>query len=448
MRLALGLAACLPLWTACQTGPRRAERLVSLALGGGESYQILRDLCTTAPHRLSGSPGAERAVEWGLETMRRMGLENVRREEVMVPRWVRGDVAKLSLPGSSEEFQITALGGSVGTPAAGVAGEVVMVRSFEELKQLGDKVLGKIVFFNRPMNPRLLNTFAAYGSAVNQRSSGPIHTARAGGIAAIVRSMTTIINDYPHTGATNYQDGLPEVPAVAISTKGAERLASLLEQGPVTLKLQLSCRTLPDVPSANVVGEIVGRKPEEIVLIGGHLDAWDIGQGAHDDGAGIAHCLEAMRLIKAAGLHPKRTIRCVLYMNEENGVRGARGYVDRHLVELERGSHYAAIESDRGGLGPRGFDTSARDEQLAELQRLVEPLRKYNMGAMIKGRDGGVDIGFLRPHCKLLFGLVPLSQHYFDYHHSDLDRVEAVNESDLALGAAAMAYLASMLADE
>lgn len=323
-----------------------------------------------------------------------------------------------------------------------------MVRSFEQLTRLGDKARGKMVFFNRPMNPALLNTFAAYGGAVNQRSLGPISTARAGGIAAIVRSMTTVINDYPHTGATRYQDGVLKVPAVAISTKGAERLASLLRQGPVTLNLQLSCKKLPDVVSANVVGEIVGVNPQEIVLIGGHLDAWDIGQGAHDDGAGIAHCLEAMRLIQVAGLRPKRTIRCVLYMNEENGVRGARGYVTRHKQDLERGTHYAAIESDRGGFRPRGFDSTAGHERLAELQRMVEPLRSYHMGAMIKGRHGGVDISFLRPYCKLLFGLLTSSQRYFDFHHSDLDRVEAVNERELALGAAALAYLASVLADE
>jgi len=476
VRLVFGLAACLVLWTACRTGdprsshsaipPRlgpklylrggaehdelnaRADRLVSMALANGQAYEILEDLCTTAPHRLAGSPGAERAVEWGYDTMRRLGLRNVRREAVMVPRWVRGDIEKLSLVGTAEEFKITALGGSIGTPAAGLAGEVVMVRSFEQLKQLGDKARGKIVFFNRLMNPALLNTFAAYGGAVDQRSRGPIHAARAGGIAAIVRSMTTLINDYPHTGATRYEAGLPKVPAVAISTKGAERLAALLQEGTVSLNLQLSCRTLPDVASANVVGEIVGMKPNEIVLIGGHLDAWDIGQGAHDDGAGIAHCLEAMRLIQVSGLCPKRTIRCVLYMNEENGVRGARAYVQRHKQDLERGTHYAAIESDRGGFRPRGFDSSARDERLAELQRVVEPLRSYHMGAMIKGRHGGVDISFLRPYCRLLFGLVPSSQRYFDFHHSDLDRMEAVNERELALGAAALAYLASVLADE
>jgi hypothetical protein len=216
----------------------------------------------------------------------------------------------------------------------------------------------------------------------------------------------------------------------------------------VKLNLKLACKTLPDVPSANVVGEIVGTEPEEIVVIGGHLDAWDLGQGAHDDGAGIAHCLEAMRLIQAAGIRPKRTIRCVLYMNEENGVRGARGYAERHQRELMRGTHYAAIESDRGGFRPRGFDSTARDERLAELQRAVEPLRAYHMGAMVKGGGGGVDISFLRPHCKLLFGLIPSTQRYFDFHHSDLDTVTAVNERELALGAAAMAYLASVLADE
>ncbi len=482
MRLACGLAACLvlALWTACRSGdpgPRlgpeldlgtgagreelavRAERLVSMSLVNGQAYEILEDLCATAPHRLAGSPGADRAVQWGYDTMLRMGLANVRREPITVPRWVRGDTEKLvrvdaagrsgtGTNGGAEEFRVTALGGSIGTPSTGITGEVLMVRSFDQLRQLGDRALGKIIFFNRPMNPALLNTFSAYGKAVNQRSLGAIQAGRVGGVAAIVRSMTTLINDYPHTGATSYREEVPKVPAVAISTKGADRLAALLEQGPVTVNLKLSCRTLPDVPSANVVGEIVGREPDQIVLIGGHLDAWDIGQGAHDDGSGIAHCLEAMRLIQAAGIRPKRTIRCVLYMNEENGVRGARGYAERHKQDLKSGSHYAAIESDRGGLQPRGFDTSARDQRLEELQQFVEPLRRYHMGAMIKGSTGGVDISLLEPHCKLLFGLVPSSQRYFDYHHSDLDRIEAVNERELALGAAAVAYLASVLADE
>ncbi len=433
---------------------QRARRLVSLALLNGQAYRILADLCATAPHRLAGSPGTERAVEWGCRTMRRLGLQNIRREMVMVPRWVRGDVERLTLVeatgtnDNAEEFKITALGGSIPTPEAGVIGTVVMVRSFAQLRELGYAAAGKIIFFNRPMNPALMNTFAAYSGAVDQRSSGAIHAARAGAVAVIVRSMTTLINDYPHTGATHYQDGERKVPAAAISTKGAERLQRLLRNGPVKLNLKLSCKTLPDTLSANVVGEIVGEASKEIVLIAGHLDAWDIGQGAHDDGAGIAHCLEAMRLIREAGIRPRRTIRCVLYMNEENGVRGAKGYVERHRADLQRGTHYAAIESDRGGFAPRGFDSTARDGRLRQLQHLVEPLRAFHMGAMIKGGGGGVDIGRLRPYCKLLFGLVPGSQRYFDFHHSDLDVIESVHPRELALGAAAVAYLASVLADE
>jgi hypothetical protein len=378
--------------------------------------------------------------------MQRLGLTNIRLEKCMVPRWVRGATEELTTPDGATRWPIAALGGSIGTANEGIEAEVVMVRSFEQVQQMGEGARGKIVFFNRPMNPALLNTFVAYGGAVNQRSNGAIVAGAAGGVAAIVRSMTTLINDSPHTGATGYQDGVPPVPAVAISTRGAEQLAAKLRQGPVRLRLRLSCRTEPDVESANVVGDFAGsERPDEIVLIGAHLDCWDLGQGAHDDGAGVAHCLAAVDLLRRCDVRPRRTIRVVLYMNEENGVRGAKAYVAAHAAELSL--HIAAIESDRGGLDPRGFTTSARGARLAQLKRLVEPLRSRNMGAVIEG-GGGVDISFLGPSGTELFGLLPSSQRYFDYHHSELDTIDAVNARELSLGAAAMAYLASVLADE
>ncbi len=348
--------------------------------------------------------------------------------------------------GDGEAFNILTLGGSVATPVQGLSGEVLMVRNFQQLEALGDEAKGKIIFFNRPMPRAFLNTFMAYGDAVPQRSNGPIEAARVGGIAAIVRSMTTSLDDFPHTGMTHYSADVPAVPAAAISTMGAERLAKLLKEGPVRLRLLLSCETLPDKESANVVGDLPGTsKAEEIVLIGAHLDGWDIGQAAHDDGCGVIHCLEAVRLIQAAGIKPKRTIRVVLYMNEENGVRGGPAYVEDHLAEMHL--HHAAIESDRGGLDPRGFTTTARGEAKVAYQRKLDHLRPMDMGVLLPGH-GGVDITFLEPHGVTLFGLFPSSQRYFDFHHSDRDRVEEVNERELALGCAAMAYLTSILAEE
>lgn len=424
----------------------RADRLVRLALEEGQAYGILRRLVETAPHRLAGSSGAERAVEWGVEEMQRLGLERVRRETCMVPRWIRGPLERLTTTDGEQQFAITALGGSIGTAEGGITGEVLMVRRVEDLATLGEAAQGKIVFFNRPMNPALLNTFAAYGGAVDQRSSGPIEAAKAGAVAVIVRSMTTLINDYPHTGATNYHDDVTKIPAAAISTAGAERLATMLGSGAVRLRLELSCRTEPDVESANVVGDLRGTdRADEIVLIGGHLDCWDLGQGAHDDGAGIAHCLAAIDLIQRAGLRPRRTIRVVLYMNEENGIRGAKAYVEQHRHELDK--HRYAIESDRGGLDPRGFTSSARGARLEAVKSLADPLRPHGMGVVIPG-GGGVDISFLGKTGTELYGLMPSSQRYFDFHHSDLDRIEAVNSRELELGAAAMAYMASVLADE
>src|SRR5262249_4319623 len=249
-------------------------------------------------------------------------------------------------------LRVTALGGSIGTGADGIEAEVVMVRTFEELHELADAARGKIVFFNRPMPRALRATFQAYGQAVPQRHSRAVEAAKGGGVAALVRSVTTAIDGFPHTGAMEYQEGVPPVPAAAIATADADALAAMLSAGPVRVRLLLGCETRPDVASANVVGELPGRElPAEIVLIGAHLEAWALGQGAHDDGAGCAHVFEAMRLLQACGIRSKRSIRAVLFMNEENGLRGGRGYAAAHADEV----HVAAIETDSGGATPQGF---------------------------------------------------------------------------------------------
>jgi hypothetical protein len=429
----------------------RAAQLLDLALQDGQAYAMLRELTRVAPGRLSGTAAAERAVEWAEDTMRRIGLVRVRREPILVPRWVRGETEELVVLGEgeaadAEPLAVLALGGSVATPPEGVEGELLVVRSFEALRALGERAAGKVVLFNRPMPRALLNTFRAYSDAVPQRTSGAVEAAKVGAVAALVRSMTTRLDDVPHTGSLRYQEGVPPVPAAAVSTAAAERLAALAAAGgAVRVRLRLSCQSLEDAPSANVVGEIRGSAlPDEIVVVGAHLDSWDVGEGAHDDGAGCAHVLEAMRLILAAGIQPRRTVRAVLFMNEENGLRGGLGYAERHRDELER--HFAAIETDAGGFEPKGFQTSLGEAPRAVLARLLEPLRAHGMGALVPG-GGGADIGPMGPAGVALFGMAVASHRYFDYHHSVKDCLEAVNERELALGAAAIAYLAACLAE-
>ena len=425
-----------------------AQRIVKEALGSNTSMNNLTDLCTKVGNRISGSPQAAKAVEWAKQKMEEYGFDNVHTESVMVPHWVRGPVEEgyLLLPsGKKEKLKITTLGGSIGTTAEGITAEVIEVKSFDELSKLGDKAKGKIVFFNRPMDRTLLNTFAAYGGAVDQRGGGAIMAARAGGVAALVRSMTTRIDDFPHTGGMGYVDSVKQVPGVAISTLGAEKLSKLLATGAkVRIELKLSAQTLPDVESANVVGELRGtEKPEEVIVVGGHLDSWDIGQGAQDDGAGCIQSIEALRILKKLGLHPKRTIRAVMFMNEENGLRGGIGYAAK---DRPGEKHIAALESDEGGFMPRGFgigDTAAYKRMSPWAPLLA------SVGAdRIELGGGAADISPLAQKGVPLIALSVDTHRYFDSHHSDNDNLGAVNERELALGAAAMAILTYVLAQE
>jgi len=425
-----------------------ARQIVKEALGSNRAYEMLRDLCTTTGHRLSGSPGAAKAVEWTKKKMEELGFDSVWLEPLMVPRWVRGPVEEgyIFFPsGKREELAITALGGSIGTPRQGITAEVVEVKSFGELQKLGEKAKGKIIFFNRPMDRSLVNTFAAYGGAVDQRWAGAMEAAKAGGIAALVRSMTTLLDDKPHTGSMGYVDSIKKVPSAAVSTKGAEHLSALLARGiPVKVRMVLSAQTLPDVESANVLGELRGtEKPEEVIVIGGHLDSWDKGQGAHDDGAGCIEAIEALRLLKTLGLKARRTIRAVMFMNEENGSRGGIAYAEK---DRPGEKHVAAIESDEGGFTPHGFGVSDSVAH-AKLQRWA-PIFKFMDANRIELGGGGADIGPLARKGVPLMSLVVDTHRYFDFHHSDNDTYEAVNERELALGAAAMAIFSFIIAEE
>jgi carboxypeptidase Q len=409
------------------------------------AYEMLSELTAIGP-RLSGSENYEKAVKWGKAKMISLGFENVRLNPAKIPHWVRGRMEfaeATSANGKKLLLTICALGGSIPTPPNGITAEVVEIHSFDELKKSGI-AKGKIVFFNRPMDPAHLNTFEAYGDASEQRTKGPSEAARAGAVAAIVRSLTLARDDTPHTGGTSYEDGLPKIPAAAVSTNDAEALSKLLKNGsPVRVTLKLDCHQLPDVASASVIGEIRGSQfPDEIVLVGGHLDSWDLGTGAHDDGAGCAHTLEALSIIKRLGLKPKRTIRAVLFANEENGLRGGRAYAD---TETKAGKHIACIETDAGGFAPRGFTVADR-ATLAKIQKWSELLSIAGAGEITSGHPGA-DLIYLAKMGIPAIGFRPDSQRYFDYHHSVKDTLDKVHPRELELGAVAISILSYTISE-
>jgi len=426
------------------------QRMMKAGMESYAAHHMLTELCTTIGPRLSGSANAEKGVQWAKRKMEELGFDRVWLEPVMVPHWVRGPVEEASIVASTSgkniPLTVCALGGSIATPREGITAEVVEVRSFEELRALGDKSKGKIVFFNRPMERERFSTGEAYGRAVNQRGQGAMEAAKVGGVAALIRSMTTRLDDVPHTGMMVYSDTIPKVPTAAVSTVGADLLSEMLKKNPdLRLRLRLSCETLPDVESANVIGEIVGsERPDEVIVVGGHFDSWDKGQGAHDDGAGVMQSVEVLRLMKAIGLQPKRTIRAVLFMNEENGARGGRVYATKERPGV---THIAAIESDAGGFTPLGFGVTADSETFSSIARWSPVLDAIDAGRITRG-GGGVDVGPLREQGAITIGLRVTGQRYFDYHHSDSDTIDKVNERELELGAIAMAMLSYILSEE
>lgn len=414
------------------------------ALTKGKSYVWLEHLCNKIGSRLSGSANAEKAVQYTYEQLRLLELDSVYLQEILVPKWERGapEEAYYKAGNKKVKVPICALGMSVATPKNGLTAQVVEVQSIEELEKRGAALKGKIVFFNRPMNPEFVETFRAYGACVDQRSSGAREAAKYGAVGVIVRSMTLHADDFPHTGQTGYGD-LREnqrIPAAAISTNAADRLSLELKLNPnLEFFFKQSCKQYPDVLSANVVGEIRGTVyPDEIIVVGGHLDSWDLGTGAHDDGAGCVQSIEVLHLLKKIGYKPQRTIRAVMFMNEENGVRGGLAY---EKYSNQRGeNHIFALESDLGGFSPRGFSFVCDDanfEQIRSWQSLFEP---YLIHRFVKGFSG-VDIGPLKSEKIVKAGLQPDSQRYFDHHHAANDTFEHVHKRELELGAAAMTSL-------
>jgi hypothetical protein len=379
--------------------------------------------------------------------MKSLGFANVRAEPVMVPHWKRGEESGELLRGELPPLPLflTALGGSVATPNGGVEAEVVEAESLEGIAALGEKAKGKIVLAWK--KTRRARDGAGYGETVPIRSRGPSAAARVGAVGLLIRSVSTAETRLPHTGVTIYEDGAPKIPAAALATPDADHLHRLLASGAkVRVRFRLTCETLPDAPSANVVGEVPGREhPEEVVVVGGHLDSWDLGQGAVDDGAGCAIALDAARLVAAGKRRPARTVRVVLFANEENGTRGGEGYAAAHAADM--GRHAGAIEADSGAGRAFGFTWNAGPEAEPALKEVAAILAKIGSGETRKRGDGGVDIGPMRKFGVPLFGVFQDASGYFDIHHSADDTFDKVDRDDLQNATAAMAALAYALAD-
>lgn len=432
-----------------------AAKILTHCDRGTDGYRKLSHLCDDIGPRLSGSEELEKAIAWAQEELRRDGLEAVRAEKVMVPRWVRGKESIELLTPRRVELPMLGLGGSVGTPAEGIEAEVICVRNEIELKRIAEatpeKVAGKIVLFNFPMPPYDPVRGSGYGGAVRFRSVGARWAAGYGAVASLIRSCTARSLRSPHTGALDYGDVKKQIPAAALSIEDAEMIARLQERGiPVRLRLRMEARDEGLVPSANVVAELRGReRPEEIVLIGGHLDSWDVGQGALDDGGGSVTCMEVLNVLRKLDLRPRRTIRVVLFTNEENGLAGGRQYAEDHKDELH--NHVAAIEHDSGVFQPQGFGVSLLEEErtnkaverLAEIMKLLEPIGPMKA---TKG-GGGADISPMRPAGVPMLGGDVDGATYFDYHHTHADTIDKIDPKLLDKNVAAMAVTAYVLAE-
>lgn len=429
-----------------QTDEAVLKRIYTTSLTNGKSYDWLNHLSTQIGSRLSGSLGAERAVAYTKEELEKLGLDKVWLQPVMVPRWVRGakEYAYIeTAPGKTNTVNICALGGSVATPSLGIKANIVEVKSFEELETLGKaNIEGNIVFYNRQMQPDLIQTFDAYDGCVNQYYEGAVQAEKYGAIAVIVRSMNLRLDDLPHTGNMSYGDLSVEkrIPAAAISTNDAEILSTMLQLDKnIKLYFKQNCKQLADVQSYNVIGEITGSQfPNEYMLVGGHLDSWDLGDGSHDDGAGVVQSMDVLRLLKESGIKPKRSIRVMLFMNQENGLRGAKKYAEEAKQKGE--NHVFALESDAGGFAPRGFSFDCSDanyNQILSWQQLFKP---YLIHYFEKGGTGA-DVSPLKNKSNVVAGLRPDSQRYFDHHHASNDTFDAVNKRELELGAATMTAL-------
>ena len=425
---------------------KQISKIYDYALNNSKSYEWLDFLCNQIGGRLAGTLNAERAVKWGKNELNKLGLDRVYLQKVMVPKWVRGSFEYASIitaPGMSINVPVCALGGSIPTPSYGLRAQVVEVKSFDELESLGkEKIKGKFVFFNKAMPKNLVDTFSAYKNVVDIRYQGARKAAKLGAVGVIIRSINLRLDDYPHTGNMSYGD-IPNnlrVPAAAISTNGAQLLSSMLSlNDDLYFYLKQDCKNFPEVPSHNIIGEIKGSKfPKDIIVIGGHLNSWDLGDGAHDDGAGIVQSMEVLNIFRQLNYSPKRTIRVVMFMGEKNGLRGGKKYAE--IAKQNNEKHLFALESDVGGFSPRGFSFEADNDQFKNINNWQNYFKPYQTGSfsLIKKES---TISPLRGNNTVLSYLRTDSQRYFDYHNAATDVFEAVNKRELELGAASIASL-------
>lgn len=426
-----------------------ADKITKKVLTEKTGYKLLQELCEIGP-RLSGSENSLRAISWAEEKLKNFGIDKIWLQPVMVPHWERGNIQTAQIITDKsinvKSLNILALGGSISTPENGITAKVIEVKNFTELIERQNEVKGKIVFFSRPVDEGLLDTFAGYGSAVDQRVYGAIEAAKYGAVAVLIRSVTTKHDNVPHTGVMIYADSLPQIPAAAIGYLDADYLHNaLIDEPNLSISLKLNCKTLQDAQSYNVIAEITGTElPDEIIVVGGHFDSWDQGCGAHDDGAGCVQSMEVLNLFKELNIKPKRTIRCVLFINEENGSRGGKEY--GKFAGTNNENHLAAIESDRGGFTPIGFDVDSDSSVLNKIKNWSSILEKSGINWIRKG-GSGVDIQYIK-NTKAKIGYVPDAQRYMDVHHSANDTFESVHPRELELGTASIAIMAYLISEE
>jgi carboxypeptidase Q len=417
-----------------------ADSLIAAATGDSAAYVRLGRLVDTFGHRLSGSASLEAAIDWILSEMKSDGLQNVRGERVMVPHWVRGAESADLVKPRAAPLRMLGLGGSVGTPKDGITAPVLVVTSFDDLRSRASEARGKIVLFDAP--------FTSYRETVHYRVEGASAAARAGAVACLIRSVAPFSIRSPHTGVMHYDSTVARIPAAALSVEDAEMLHRFQDRGQAMIvRLRMGARTLPDAPSRNVVAEVAGRdRPDEVVVLGGHIDSWDVGQGAMDDGGGVVAAWEAVRLIHQLGLRPRRTIRVVLWTNEENGGKGALAYRDAHAGQLD--NHVLAMESDNGAFTPYGFRFSGSDAALARVQQVAALLRPIGANKVSREKESPeADIAPLVERGVPGVGLDVEPSRYFWFHHSDGDTLDKLDPAELARCVAAMAVMAYVVAD-
>jgi len=424
------------------TDIRMVEDIFKDCLANGETYGMLEHLCLNIGPRLSGSAKAEEALNWSADMMKQFEFDSVYMQDVMVPNWKRGEAEVCKIVGEDDVLAVLAIGGSVATPAGGITAEVIEVQSLDEVDELGEKVKGKIVFYNRAFDQTSISTGGGYGGAVDQRVQGASRAAKYGAAAIVIRSVSSGFDDVPHTGTLRYAEDEPRIPAAALGVISADLLTKAIQaNNQAQLFLKMSCEWHDDAPSHNVIGEIRGSEhPDKVIVVGGHMDSWDVGHGAHDDGSGCMQSINVLQTFKRLGIQPKHTIRAVMFINEENGTAGGKKYAELAKAN-DKESHILAVETDAGGFVPRGFGLSGSPEQLQKWRSWL-PLFNKSVIGFINNGGGGVDIRPLNEETGTpVAGLITDTQRMFDLHHSANDTFDKVNRRELELGTASLTAL-------